>query len=465
MTLRIAQWTLAEIARALGGELTDATVADAHATAVSTDTRSLTPGALFVALRGENFDGHDHLASAFDAGACAAIVASPAPVTDGPKIVVRDTLRALQQLGRLVFDAVVASGATTIALTGSNGKTTTKELIAAVWGSEGARVHATAGNFNNHVGVPLTLCATPAEVDVLVVEMGANQFGDIEELIALAPAAVRCVTSIGYAHIEKLRSLEGVRRVKSELFKHADDAQLAVVPETERMMLWLNEFGASVATVGSAAQGGAVTYSVRNGRVALRGPNLSYDLAFPLPGTHNLHNLATAVATLLCGDFRPSNAAVQAALDAFQLPGGRWRRVARGAWTVLDDAYNANPSSVRASWDAFVEIASLDGAVDRSMVLAVLGEMYELGEDAEQLHRETATWVAERGGAGTFAFVGTHAQAMAEAAALHTSADIVAFADVDAAGRWLSHRTPGLVYLKASRGQALEKIIDYLPQP
>src|SRR5690606_33123758 len=127
----------------------------------------------------------------------------------------------------------------TIALTGSNGKTTTKELIAAVWRCEGEVVHATKGNFNNHIGVPLTLCATPVDATTIVIEMGANQFGDIEQLVELAPADVRVITSIGYAHIERLENLDGVRRTKSEIFEHSDDAILAVVPESERMLLWL----------------------------------------------------------------------------------------------------------------------------------------------------------------------------------------------------------------------------------
>lgn len=464
MTLRIERWTLAEIAERIGGELTDPDARAVHPSSVSTDTRSMETGALFVALAGENFDGHDYLTTATEKGACAAIVSSPAEVSELPKIVVRDTLVALQQLGAAVFADARADGVRSIALTGSNGKTTTKELIAALWSCEGDVVHATKGNFNNHVGVPLTLCATPVDATTIVIEMGANQFGDIELLVGLAPADVRVITSIGYAHIERLQDLDGVRRAKSEIFEHGDDASLAVVPESERMRLWLNSFSASVATVGGASGGGAVTFQTRNGELLITGPEIEYRLKFSLPGTHNQHNLATAIATLLCGDWRPSEQNLQQALDHVKLPGGRWRRTARGPWLLLDDAYNANPSSVRASWDTFVEIAPSDEAVVDARIIAVFGEMRELGEEAEQLHRDTAAWVAGRGGANIFIFVGPHGQAMAEAAALQTQADVEAFEDAETAGRWLAGQSGGVLFLKASRGQALERLIEYLPE-
>ena len=230
------------------------------------------------------------------------------------------------------------------------------------------------------------------------------------------------------------------------------------------MRIWLNEFAGSVATVGSSQQGGSVTYAVRNDRVSVIGADFAYHLNITLPGQHNLHNLATAIATLHDADEPPTQERLQVELDRVELPGGRWRRVQRGAWVVLDDAYNANPSSVRASWDAFVEIAPSDDAVVDASIVAVIGEMFELGEDAEALHRETASWVAQRGGANTFVFVGGHAQAMAEAAALQTSADVMAFDDATSTAQWLVHQPPAVVYLKASRGQALEKIIDHLPE-
>lgn len=464
MTLRIQKWTLAEIADLLGGKLTGPDQSEVRPTSVSTDTRSMTAGALFVALAGENFDGHDYLDTAAEQGACAAIVSSPAEVSDLPKIVVPNTLAALQELGARIFADAKADGVRSIALTGSNGKTTTKELIAAVWGCEGAVVHATKGNFNNHIGVPLTLCAMPSDATVLVLEMGANNFGDIEELVGLAQADVRVITSIGYAHIENLKNLDGVRKVKSELFCDSDDALLAVVPEVERMRLWLNQFSGSVATVGSAAEGGSVTFASRQDKLEIVGPEIDYRLSFKLPGLHNQHNLSCAIATLLVGSWRPTEERLQAALDDVSLPGGRWRRVERGDWIILDDAYNANPSSMRASWDAFVEIAPSDDAVVDAAIIAVVGEMFELGDEAEQLHRDTAAWIAARGGANTFVFVGRHGQAMAEAAALETRADVEAFEDPEAAGRWIAHRPPGVVYLKASRGQALEQLIEYLPE-
>ena len=147
-------------------------------------------------------------------------------------------------------------------------------------------------------------------------------------------------------------------------------------------------------------------------------------------------------------------------LDALVLPGGRWREVRVGAWTFLDDAYNANPSSVRASWDAFVEIRATPQAVDAPPVVAVIGEMYELGSDADSMHRETAQWVAQRGGAAAYLFVGSFAVGMADSARGATKADVEAFETPHEAAQWLLERGPATVYLKASRGQRLESLIE-----
>ena len=214
MTLWIERYSLADVAATTGGRLTEDSHASARPNAVGTDTRSLAPGALFFALRGERFDGHDFVEQAASAGACAVVVDTEQPV-DVPQIVVSDCLVALQQLGADIFRRASDEGLRSIALTGSNGKTTTKELLVAVWRACGAHVHATKGNFNNHIGVPLTLCALPVGADTIIIEMGTNQFGDIEELVALAPADLRVLTSIGYAHLENLGNLDGVRRAKS----------------------------------------------------------------------------------------------------------------------------------------------------------------------------------------------------------------------------------------------------------
>jgi UDP-N-acetylmuramoyl-tripeptide--D-alanyl-D-alanine ligase len=458
VTLRIENWTLADIADAVGGEV----VGEAHGVCgVSTDTRTIAAGELFVALSGENFDGHDYVEVAARAGAGAALV-SRRVETSLPCIVVEDTLDALQRLGAALFDEARRDGAFSIALTGSNGKTTTKELLVAVW-STISTVHANVGNLNNHIGVPLTLCAIPQEAQTIVVEMGANQFGDISELIALAPADVRIITSIGHAHIEGFGSIEGVRRAKSEIFEQSTPQTLAVVPHTERGRLNLGSFRGTVDTVGPAKSGADIEVEPSSPDVVVRGRGLEYHLRLPLPGAHNAHNLATALGTMLVADRRPDRDRLDVALRELVLPGGRWRTVERGDWTFLDDAYNANPSSVRASWDGFVEMRERSGEVASSDVVGVFGEMLELGDDAEALHADTARWIAQRGGADVLAFVGAFAGAMAAAAGDVGETTALAFEDPDRVAAWLAGHTPGTVFLKASRGQRLERIIEHFP--
>lgn len=465
MTLRIESWSLSRIAEVVGGELHGS---DGHVTSVSSDTRTIGDGALFVALVGERFDGHDYAEQAVEKGAAALLVSRLVDGVDVAQVVVDETLDGLQRLGAALFRQAREEGVFSIALTGSNGKTTTKELIAALWRTRGT-VHATAGNLNNHIGVPLTLCAMPANTKTLVLEMGANKFGDIAELIAIAPADVRVITSIGYAHIENLRDLDGVRKVKSEIFEHDEAECLAVVPVAERMLLWLGGFAGRVVSVGANQSGAEVSYKrTARGTLAVRGPHFEHDLNFALPGRHNAQNLATALATLhvLGPDEQPLTGALQPAIDSVELPGGRWRTVERGEWRYLDDAYNANPSSVRASWDGFVEIAGGAFGVAPVEVVAVIGEMLELGDDADELHRETAAWIARRGGAAALAFVGAYAESMAQAArtAIEDSdAEVVALATTDDVAAWLKGRAPGLVYLKASRGQKLERLIELMP--
>ncbi|MFU8807359.1 MAG: UDP-N-acetylmuramoyl-tripeptide--D-alanyl-D-alanine ligase, partial [Bradymonadaceae bacterium] len=233
--LRIQGWPLPRIAAAMGG--TTSSSNGAGIPAVSTDTRSLGQGDLFVALEGESFDAHDFIDQAVLAGAGALVVHRDVEApTAVPLIRVDDTFAALSRLGQALWQEAREEGLHTVAVTGSNGKTTTKEILASLWGTLGS-VHATVGNLNNHIGVPLTLCALPARCDHLIVEMGANGAGEIRGLIALAQARERIITSIGFAHIEGFGSVDGVRRAKAEIFENADASTVAIVPYSEKSRL------------------------------------------------------------------------------------------------------------------------------------------------------------------------------------------------------------------------------------
>lgn len=431
--------------------------ANGHIGGVSTDTRTIAQGDLFVALVGPNFDGHDFIETAVERGAGAVLV-SRAVETTVPQIRVVDTLLGLQAISRALFLEMRERGVRSIALTGSNGKTTTKELVASLLVSAGIVVHATPGNLNNHIGVPLTICACPEEVDVIVVEMGANRFGDIAELIEIAPADVRIVTSIGYAHIENLGDLDGVRRVKSEIFQHAGADTVAIVPFDERERLALRGFPGLVYTAGFAQGADAVVRSQRDHGhvVSLEIDASTRRILLPIPGPHNAQNLALAWMAVTAGlGVQLTDSRVQAQFAGFSLPGGRLKRISMGDWEFIDDAYNANPTSARASFDAFLE---MDGPGPR---IAVFGEMRELGDKSAQLHGDLARSIASRGGVDYLVFVGNFADEMEKAAIqVGPEARVYATPEIEAAATFVQKAGPGFVFLKASRGAELERIIE-----
>lgn len=490
-SLRVASWSLAKIAHAMGGalryadssKLVETAAAQRMPTGVCTDTRKLRPGELFVALRGDNFDAHDLLGAAGDALALVVERVQRAP-SDRLLIVVDDTLQALTRLGHALWCEARDAGVRTINITGSNGKTTVKEMVAALW-SEHGQVFATPGNLNNHIGVPLTLCAMPMGCETLVLEMGASAVGEISQLIALAPGEVRIITSIGMAHLEGFGSLENIRRAKSEIFERADAQTRAIVPFEEAANLIGADFQGQVTTIGDAPPAdlwvepetlsdGAPDNAAQALRVR-RGDGAHPDLLgapiyLPLPGAHNARNAAVAIATLQVRGESPQAGALNASFAGLTLPAGRWRRVQVGDFHFIDDAYNANPSSLRSAARAFLQTPL---AGDHTRVI-VVGEMRELGPTAQQIHRDSVADLVRTGGFDAILAVGTFAPEMrdeglstldamtAKGAQKHT--EIAAVEDAAAAAAWLleygAHHRPPFVLLKASRGARLERIID-----
>lgn len=462
MTFRIATWSLEKIAEAAQGTLRGQ---GASPSSVSTDTRSIETGALFIPVVGDRFDGHDFISQAIENGA--ACVFSDREMSIGiPIVLVNDTVEAFQRLAGALFLEAVEEGLTTIALTGSNGKTTTKELIAAIWRAHGYRVHATPGNLNNHIGLPLTLAALELEHEVAVLEMGANDFGDIDELIRIAPATTRMVTSIGAAHLENLGDLDGVRRVKGEIFRaDAAASTVAICPLNEAGSLIPRDWPGEVLCVGDDADVEVIQTTARGvGQlVTLRIDELEYEFELPLPGAHNAFNLGLAFATMLANTVEIEPAAVQRGLALLELPDGRMRLAHSGRWAIVDDAYNANPTSARASFAAFAEIVFDAEDVEELDRVAVLGEMLELGADAAEMHASLAADLAAFDAVEAFVFVGPHAGLMRDAA-VEARANARAFDDVDAASQWLIERGPALVWLKGSRGARLERITERIEE-
>ena len=466
--LRIQQWSLGRVVRAMEGRLLSPTVESGMPRGVSTDTRKLGEGDLFFALRGENFDGHEFVDAAVERGACAVVVEDRSALgsSKATAIVVDDCYRALSRLGHAVYRAARQDGTEAIALTGSNGKTTTKEILSALWSGRGT-VWATQGNLNNHIGVPLTLCAIPAECDRLIVELGANHRGEIENLIGLVPAEQRIVTSIGRAHLEGFGSMAGVRKAKGEIFTGSSRATTAIVPLDEVDALIPRDFPGNVITFGgdneadiqilSTFPADGDEWSVGMGvRLDVAGQRVV--LALPLVGAHNATNLAAAVATFVGGSKPVDADGFNDLLATLDLPGGRFRVLQIGGLRVMDDAYNANPSSMRASFRAFEQWA--DG--DDGKSLAIIGDMHELGEVADREHRELASWLAQQTGLSALAFVGEYASLMSRAAEGGGVSEVVAFEDHDSVAQWLREHERAQVFLKGSRANRLEKIIEKL---
>jgi UDP-N-acetylmuramoyl-tripeptide--D-alanyl-D-alanine ligase len=460
VTSRFA-WTDLEVRRALG---IDSRAGSAALTfdRISTDTRAVIPGDLFVALRGETFDGHDFVAEARARGARGAVVSKPVPAEAGFAVYeVGDTLRAL---GGLAAHRRRSLPAQVVGVTGSSGKTTVKELLSAAL-SATFSVYSTRGNLNNRVGLPLSLLAAPEAAEFLVLELGTSEPGEIRALTAIAEPDHAVVTTVSEAHLSGLESLEGVLTEKLDLVRGASPTGKAIVGEEPAILAetargirpdvrvaGLSERADSELRGELVGQGPDGRYTVRvRGREARPG----------VPGRHGARNfvLATSVAWLLGAD----DAAALERASAVK-PGplrGEVRRI--GGLTMILDCYNANPQSVAAALDL---LAELPGATRR---VAVLGSMLELGTRAGELHdrvlRRALTLPLDLVVAsGEFAVAARAAEGRRHGA-VGTAArapDLIAEPAVNEAYEALRPRLSGneTVLLKASRGVALERLLE-----
>ncbi|HEX5724285.1 MAG TPA: UDP-N-acetylmuramoyl-tripeptide--D-alanyl-D-alanine ligase [Longimicrobiaceae bacterium] len=456
------RWTLEEVERAL--EIpASAGAGEVAFTAVSTDTRKIEPGSLFVALQGASFDAHDFLGAAAEAGAAAAVVSRvPAGAPAGLRcVVVDDTLRALGRLGRHRRRALAGR---VVAVAGSNGKTTTKELLRAAL-SPRLRVHATAANLNNQVGVPLTLLAAPDDAEAAVVEVGTNEPGEIALLAAIVEPDAVIVTSIGEEHLEGLGSLAGVLEEELSVLEGLRPGGVAFVAEDppelpDRAQQVVGGMRLRVAGFSAGAdlrpEGGEAGVRVRpDGSTGWRWEGV--EVHVPLPGLHNARNALLALGVAREWGVPPAEAARGiAAMPPTKLR-SEWRRV--GTLGVLADCYNANPPSVLAAVDV---LAALPAAGEK---VAVLGTMRELGGHAEALHRSVAEEVARRVGSGIDRVVATGDFVAAFAPLAGALGErLIVEEDPLRAYEALAPVLRGdeTVLLKGSRGVALERLIPLL---
>ena len=444
-------WTSETVATALGVEAPASLVFSN----VSTDTRRLTPGTLFVALTGDRFDAHDFLKDAEARGATAAVVRRGTPRQPGlPFFEVDDTLAALGLLARARRRALPA-GAPVVAITGSSGKTSAKEMIRAALAARW-RVHATTGNLNNLVGVPLTILDTPADAEALVVEAGASVPGEIAKLRAIIEPTIAVITNASFAHVEGFGSIAGVMREKLAL---VDGVRVAVVG-TEPAELAAEARRRTRTVVAGRAPAADVRPEAADlddaGRPVVRWRGRTFTL--PVVGLHQVENAMIALA--VAEEAGVDAAAAVDRLAGVTLPAGRGSLVQLDGLTVIDDTYNANPASMRAA----LEFAAAYAEHHRRPLAVVVGSMLELGAESARLHAAVADAVmAVRPAPALVAVVGDFAPAFARHATALGSR-LLAVPDPDALGPALRARLRGneVVLIKASRGVALERVLRHL---
>jgi UDP-N-acetylmuramoyl-tripeptide--D-alanyl-D-alanine ligase len=426
---------------------------DAFITGWSTDTRTVTPGDLFFALRGPNFNGNTFIDQALAKGAAAAVANVG---SSGQVLIVPDTLVALQRIARWARDQW---GHPVIGVTGSAGKTSTKDIIAAML-SVRLHVGKTVGNLNNHVGVPLSLLRLPRESQVAVIELAMNHAGEIRDLCAIARPNVGVVTNVGHAHIESFASIEGVAAAKRELIESLPEDGIAV----------LNADDPLVSQFGHAHRGETILFglghgaNVRGTDIELTGDGLCFrveDIPFesPLAGRHNLMNLLAGIAVARVFGIHPRE--LTDVVANFTPGSMRGERFVHNGVVILNDCYNSNPDAARAMIDALRETPA-------KRRIAVLGEMLELGRWAESLHRDVGRYVA---GSGIDVLVGIRGEArhLVDAAKEADQAVVAAFFfdDPAEAGDQLRRiaQSGDVILFKGSRGTHVERALERFIAP
>jgi UDP-N-acetylmuramoyl-tripeptide--D-alanyl-D-alanine ligase len=417
----------------------------------SIDSRTAGPGDVFFALRGENHDGHRFVDQALNAGAAAAVVSEDAG-SDPRLIRVTDTLTALQALASW---ARARWGGTVVGVTGSAGKTSTKDVIAAIL-ADHMSVGRTVGNFNNHIGLPLSILRLPDDARVAVLEVGMNHAGEIRALCAVAQPQIGVVTNVGYAHIENFdEGIEGVAHAKRELIE-------CLPPEGTAVLNYDDE---RVRGFGSAHKGRTVYYGfspeaevravdvkLHEGGSAFRVGNSSFETA--LAGEHAVRNILAGIAVARI--FGIDESKVAGAVRSLAPGKMRGERIEHHGIRIINDCYNSNPDAVRSMLDVL-----RDTPAQRR--IAVLGEMLELGRWAENLHRDVGQYAA-RCGISVLVGIRGEAQAFVKGAidaGLRKDAAYF-FNDPVEAGRWLGQfaRQGDAILFKGSRGTRVEKALD-----
>lgn len=449
------RWTDLEVRKALGMNLQRA-AEGVEFTGISTDSRTVEAGNLFLALSGETFEGHDFVSDALAKGAAGVVVSREVQAEEATRIYpVEDTLLAL---GRLARHRRRALKAKVVGITGSSGKTTTKELVAEVLRGS-FRVHATPRNLNNRIGLPQTLLAAPDDAQVLILEMGTNEPGEIRALTEVAEPGLGVITTVSETHLEKLGSLNGVLEEKLDLFRGLDPQGAAIVGDEPAMLPERARELVTDLTVAGWTDGADPNFRPLGAEVTQKGCYrfrwMDQQVQLGLPGRHSVQNalLALAIAHHLGVSTRNAARRIGKVVPA----GMRSEIRGLGSLTLLLDCYNANPQSVRAALDLLESIQVLGPRV------AVLGSMLELGDGAPLLHRRVLEETLDRP-LDLVVVTGLFADAARWIQQPAGGPELVRAPELSDAEAVLRERLGGteVVLLKASRGVAMERLVPGL---
>jgi UDP-N-acetylmuramoyl-tripeptide--D-alanyl-D-alanine ligase len=401
---------------------------------VSTDTRKIDKGSMFFALKGEQFDANAFADEAIEKGASYVVIDNPEYARDSTQyILVKDVLSTLQALASYHRNQL---GLPIIALTGSNGKTTTKELINVVL-SQKYITYATQGNLNNHIGVPLTLLAMNTSTEIGIVEMGANHFGEIARLCEIAQPDYGYITNFGKAHLEGFGSLEGVVKAKSELYDYLkkDDKKVFVNQEDSKQL----ELTADMRTI--------PVFSLKQSKVQNEFLNFEYEgkaVNTHLIGAYNLSNIATAIA--IGKYFEVPETDIIKGIAQYKPDNKRSQYIEKGDVKIILDAYNANPTSMMVALNNFTQ-------KDCSNKIPILGDMFELGSESKNEHQKIVDFVENQGFHKVILIGKNFAQTDVELATVYP--DFEVFAQHFDENQFKNKE----LLIKASRGMALERVV------
>ena len=450
--------TLENIAAACGGQIyyMREDLAQETAKGVVIDSRQIEPGYIFVATKGERVDGHRFIPDVFAKGALA-VICEVLPEEDlGPCILVEDSFMALKQAAAFYRQQL---NIRVVGITGSVGKTSTKEFIAAVL-AEKYKVHKTAGNYNNEVGLPLTIFGIQDDDQIAVLEMGINTFGEMHRLSEVARPDICVMTNIGQCHLENLIDRDGILRAKSEIFDFMNPEGTVIVNGDDDKLATIHDvYGKAPITFGMNKDNAIWADHIENrgllgSRADIHMGDVLVHANIPLPGEHMIYNAMAAAAVGV--QFDMTKEEITAGISHVEAVAGRSHLIEAGDKVVIDDCYNANPVSMKAAIDL---LATAPGRK-----VAILGDMFELGEREKELHGEVGAYAAEKG-IDVLICAGELSGCMYEKAlSMGGKSEVYYFETRDVMLAELKDiLKPGdSVLVKASHGMQFEKVVEFL---